>query len=72
MHATDRQQRHACGGTILGGPDHKFCDRCCAFTTRGGAVPDGLERRVNQEAWECGASRSPGDGPDYNHNEEEE
>lgn len=27
-HATNRYPRCGCGGTILSGPDHFYCDRC--------------------------------------------
>lgn len=30
QHANDRHAYHTCGGTILSGPDHVYCDRCGA------------------------------------------
>ncbi len=26
---------HNCGGTILAGPDYRYCDRCAAFAYDG-------------------------------------
>lgn len=34
-HATDTYLYHHCGGTILSGPDHAYCDRCGAVAYYG-------------------------------------
>jgi len=43
-HSTYRQRSHACGGTVLSGPDHVYCDRC------GAVVYYGPE--MDAETWE--------------------
>lgn len=34
-HASDTYQYHTCGGTVLSGPDHVYCDRCGAVAYYG-------------------------------------
>jgi hypothetical protein len=53
---------HACGGTLLAGPDHSYCDRCAAFAYDGAPVPSGTDRAANRAAWDAGDEASPEDG----------
>ena len=58
---------HNCGGTILSGPDHDYCDTCEAFqydnvTTEG--FPDGNDLLANRASRDRGDDHSPDQG-DY-------
>ena len=53
---------HACGGTLLAGPDHSYCDRCAAFAYDGAPVPPGTDRTANRAAWDAGDEASPEGG----------
>lgn len=45
-HATDTYRYHHCGGTVLSGPDHAYCDRCGAVAYYG----DDLDEQTWEEA----------------------
>lgn len=55
---------HVCGGTILvggtGEQEHRYCDRCRAYTYDLDAeMPGGTDRAANVEAFDRGAPSSP-------------
>jgi hypothetical protein len=57
--APPADQIHACGGTILGGPDYRQCNRCGAFDVEDGDFPTGTDPQANRQAWDDGEGRSP-------------
>ena len=50
---------HECGGTILAGPDHSYCDRCGAFAYDAMPLPGGTDVAANKAAWDDGDDCSP-------------
>lgn len=61
-HQAERNAVHDCGGTILSGPDHIYCDRCRAFTyDDDDTLPTGTDPAANRQAWDDGEDCSPDD-----------
>jgi hypothetical protein len=53
---------HDCGGTILDGSDHRYCDNCRAFSYRV-RFPSGIDIEANRKAWDNGEEMSPARNP---------
>lgn len=62
MRANNRYQ-HRCGGTVLKGPDHIYCDRCGAYTydVEADALPTGSDQAANEAARDRGDEESSSD-----------
>ena len=52
-------QIHNCGGQILDGGDHSYCDHCRAFAYDDAPVPSGTSQKANRKAWDDGDASSP-------------
>jgi hypothetical protein len=56
---------HDCGGTVLvgapgaGETEHRYCDRCGAYSYLTTGLPTGTDREANREAWDAGEDESP-------------